>query len=56
MGTCQTLLNQLQRDYEHNMRKVAVDFVLNYGKARPRPHLSCNVSVLIMLYLPLLLD
>ncbi|KAK7077277.1 Dynein heavy chain 7, axonemal [Halocaridina rubra] len=36
-GTCNGLMQQLQRDYEHNMRKVAVDFVLKSGEPRPRP-------------------
>lgn len=44
MGTCQSLLQQLQRDYEHNMRKVAVDFVLNSGKPRPRPSKANEVG------------
>ncbi|XP_069991792.1 dynein axonemal heavy chain 7-like [Penaeus vannamei] len=39
-GSCQQLLQQLQRAYEHNMRKVAVDFVLDSGKPRPRPKTS----------------
>ncbi|CAL4086129.1 unnamed protein product, partial [Meganyctiphanes norvegica] len=37
MGTCQQLMQQLQQDYESKMRKVAVDFVLNSGKSRPKP-------------------
>ncbi|KAG7155405.1 Dynein heavy chain 7 axonemal-like 2, partial [Homarus americanus] len=44
MGTCQSLIQQLQRDYEHNMRKVAVDFVLHSGKPRPRPQLPGEVT------------
>ncbi|XP_076039498.1 dynein axonemal heavy chain 7-like [Oratosquilla oratoria] len=35
--TCQQLVQQLQRDYEQKMRKVAVDFVLESGKPRTRP-------------------
>ncbi|XP_069175792.1 dynein axonemal heavy chain 7 isoform X4 [Procambarus clarkii] len=44
MGSCQNLLQQLQRDYEHNMRKVAVDFVLDSGKPRPRQQLSMQME------------
>lgn len=49
MGTCQSLLQQLQRDYEHNMRKVAVDFVLNSGKPRPRPQKPNEVTCVVLL-------